>query len=91
MERTQLYLDRDLQRTLQALAAREGSTLSEVLRDRLRKALADEGVVDPLRAVDEAVGAWSERTESVTDYLRRLRKSTRPGRHGQAQERRRRR
>lgn len=90
MHRTQLYLDDDVYRALAAQAATEGKTLSEIVRDRLAKAVAGP-FVDPLRAIDRAFGAWRDADRPDTETLvRALRKSGRV-KHGAKRPARRRR
>jgi predicted transcriptional regulator len=86
MVRTQLYLDDAMHRRLQALARRQGRTLSDLVRDSLRqthgKPHADEREAS-LRAIE---GLWHDRHDigGSTAYVRRLRRDThrlrRPGR-----------
>lgn len=91
MQRTQLYLDEDLYRALVTAATRQGSTLSQVLRERLRKALESEPPVNALEALDQAVGAWGERPDlpDTETYLRRLRRESRRHDRARPQDRRR--
>lgn len=83
MQRTQLYLDHDLHRALSAAAVEEGVTLSEVVRDRLRRSFAEEPPVDPLRAIQQAVGAWGSRPDlpRTERLVRELREGARRRRH----------
>jgi predicted transcriptional regulator len=76
--RTQLYLDEAIHRRLQALARRQGRTLSELVRDALMQAYgkphADEQDAT-LRAIE---GLWRDRDDigDPTEYVRRLRRDT---------------
>ena len=76
--RTQLYLDEAIHRRLQALARRQGRTLSELVREALAqtygKPHADEREAT-LRAIE---GLWRDRDEigDSTVYVRRLRRDT---------------
>ncbi len=78
MVRTQLYLDEAIHRRLQALARRQGRTLSELVREALAqtygKPHADEREAT-LRAIE---GLWRDRGEigDSTVYVRRLRRDT---------------
>jgi predicted transcriptional regulator len=78
MVRTQLYLDDAIHRRLQALARRQGRTLSELVRDALTqtygKPHADERETS-LRAIE---GLWRDRDDlgDSAAYVRRLRRDT---------------
>lgn len=92
VHRTQLYLDDDIYRALAAVASSEGKTISEAVRERLARSLAERRV-DPLRAIDRALGAWGDRSDlPATDgIVRDLRRSERVRRHGKVESPRRRR
>ncbi len=83
--RTQLYLDDANHRRLQALARKQGRTISELVRDALVRvygAGADER--EPtLRAIE---GLWRDRRDigDTRGYVRRLRRETRRGRRPRA-------
>jgi len=78
MVRTQLYLDEAIHRRLQAVARRQGRTLSELVRDALMQAYgrphADEQEAT-LRAIE---GLWRDRDDIADSsaYVRRLRRDT---------------
>jgi hypothetical protein len=64
MEKTTLYLPADLQRSLVAMAKREGRSQADIIRAALETYLSDRGSV-PLRSIgagddDEVTGANSE-------------------------------
>lgn len=78
MVRTQLYLDEAIHRRLQALARRQGRTLSELVREALTRAYGkpDADARDTtLRAIE---GLWRDRDDigDSTAYVRRLRRDT---------------
>ncbi len=78
MVRTQLYLDEATHRRLQALARRQGRTLSELVREALTRAYGkpDADARDAtLRAIE---GLWRDRDDigDSTAYVRRLRHDT---------------
>jgi hypothetical protein len=79
VHRTQLYLDHELYRALAAAAGEQGTTLSDVVRDRLKRSFAEEPPLDPLAAIEQAIGAWGPRPDLPrTDALvRKLRKGAR--------------
>ena len=87
MHRTQLYIDRDLYEVLATEADRDGTTISEVVRSRLRRALRIRPQRDALTALDRAVGIWARRSDlpATGRYVRTLRRSTRRTRYGIAQ------
>ena len=78
MVRTQLYLDEAIHRRLQALARRQGRTLSDLVREALVQTYgrphADERAAT-LRAIE---GLWRDRDDigDSTAYVRRLRRDT---------------
>jgi hypothetical protein len=79
VHRTQLYIDDDLYRALVAAADAEERTLSEVLRDRLRRALATPSASDAASAIDAATGLWAGRDDlpPTHAYVRTLRSGQR--------------
>jgi len=93
MHRTQLYIDRELYDALAAEAHRDGVTLSQVVRRRLRRGLKLKQQPDAIAALEQALGAWAHRRDlPPTDrYIRGLRRSTRWKRHGVTQSKTRRR
>jgi hypothetical protein len=78
MKRTQLYLDDDLWQTLRVRAKQSGSTVSELVRDALRKTFLDSSA-NRERVLRSVVGLWKDRTDlgSTEEYVRSLRKDTR--------------
>ena len=54
MRRTQIYLDEDVDRELRAVAAAEGRSAADLIREAVRRYLAERGgsrSVDPLAAM----------------------------------------
>jgi hypothetical protein len=79
MRRTQLYLDEDLWNALHARARRQGTTISNLVRQAARERYL--GNLDERREAMEAiVGIWKDRTDlpdSTEEYVRSLRHDTR--------------
>jgi len=79
MRRTQLYLDDDLWNALHTRARREGTTISDLVRQAARERYL--GNLDERREAMEAiVGIWKDRTDlpdSTEEYVRSLRRDTR--------------
>jgi hypothetical protein len=83
MKRTQLYLDDDLWQALHARAARDGTTISELVRVAARDRYL--GNLEKRReAMMGIVGLWKDRTdlEDTETMIRRLRADTRGERLG---------
>lgn len=77
MVRTQLYVDEKLYRTVKALAARRRKTVSDMLREALRRTYGVGDAPERLSALEGAFGLWRGRTDirSAEAFVRRLRKS----------------
>jgi hypothetical protein len=78
MKRTQLYLDEALWSALHAQARREGTTISELVRQAARERYV--GKLDDRQAAMRAiVGIRKERSDmpDATEYVRRLRRDDR--------------
>jgi hypothetical protein len=79
MRRTQLYLDDDLWNALHMRARREGTTVSDLVRQAARERYL--GNLDERRkAMEGIVGIWKDRTDlpdSTEEYVRSLRRDTR--------------
>ena len=79
MRRTQLYLDDDLWNALHARARKEGTTISDLVRQAARERYL--GSLDQRReAMLAFVGIRKDRKdlpESTEDYVRSLRRDTR--------------
>lgn len=83
MRRTQLYLEDDLWAALHAKAARDRTTISELVRVAARDRYLGNRQ-QRREAMMGIVGLWKERTdlEDTDTLIRRLRKSTRGDRLG---------
>ncbi len=79
MIRTQLYLDEDLYKVLKDVAARRRKTISELVREALKKVYGTNDVARRLAAINGAFGIWKGREDlgATEDYVRSLRKETR--------------
>ena len=78
MKRTQMYLDDELWSVLHTLAQRQGTTVSDLVRQAARERYL--GKADERRRAMEAfIGIRKDRTDVVdsTEEVRRLRKGTR--------------
>ncbi len=83
VRRTQLYLDDELWEALHAHARREGTTISDLVRQAARERYvytAEQRRADMMAAV----GIWKDRTDlpDTETYVRSLRKDTRLKRLG---------
>lgn len=78
MVRTQLYLDEALHRRLGRLAAQQGRTVSELVREAIARAYGP-GTDERLATLDGITGLWENRADlgDTAGYVRRLRKDTR--------------
>ena len=78
MVRTQLYLDDELHRQLRDLARRQGSTVSELVRQALTRVYGSADVERRLASLKGIAGLWRNRADlrSTDGYVRRLRKGT---------------
>jgi hypothetical protein len=79
MVRTQLYLDDDIYRVLKNLSAKTRRTISDLLRDALRKVYGPRHGDARMAAVEGVFGIWKGRRDMGTtdSYVRALRKDTR--------------
>ena len=78
MRRTQLYLDDDLWDALHARARRDGTTISDLVRQAIRERYL--GSLTARKAAMQAVvGIWQDRPEMADPeaYVRGLRRGTR--------------
>jgi predicted transcriptional regulator len=78
MVRTQLYLDETLHRRLGRLAAQQGRTVSELVREAIARAYGADSA-DRLTTLDGITGLWEHRADlgDTRAYVKRLRKDTR--------------
>jgi len=79
MVRTQLYLDEHTHRRLRELAAKQGRTLSDLVREAVVRAYGPAQVDERLTTLEEIASLWHDREDlPATDaYVRRLRRDTR--------------
>jgi hypothetical protein len=79
MHRTQLYFDDDQWDALRNRARRQGTTISNLVRQAVRERYL--GNLDERReAMEGLVGIWKDRTDlpdSTEEYVRSLRRDTR--------------
>ena len=79
MIRTQLYLDEEMHRRLKAAAAKQGRTVSDLVRQAVDRAYGANQVDERLTTLDGVAAIWRGRADlDVTDaYVRQLRRDTR--------------
>ncbi len=79
MIRTQLYLDEDVHERLRVLAAKQGRTVSDLVREAVARAYGPAAVDDRLSTLEGITALWRDRKDlGATDaYVRRLRRDTR--------------
>ena len=79
MKRTQLYLDEEMARALAALSRKEGTTISELVRESVREKYLSGKDVDKVALARQLVGIWRDRKDlrNTDRVLRRWRKGTR--------------
>ncbi|GIU99837.1 MAG: hypothetical protein KatS3mg014_1453 [Actinomycetota bacterium] len=74
MRRTQIYLDEDIDREIRALAAAQGRSAASVIREAIRRFLAEQGVAAGRLTAIRGLGkeAWAGvDPESYVEDLRR--------------------
>ena len=78
MTRTQLYLDDDLLKKLRSHARREKTTVSELVRDAVRRCYGDNRK-ERARVLRSVIGLWADRTDlpPTEEYIRSLRDGSR--------------
>jgi plasmid stability protein len=78
MHRTQLYLDDDLWSTLRMRARKQGTTISDLVRQAVRDRYLG-NLEERRKAMEALVGIWKDRTDlpDSTEYVRSLRQDTR--------------
>lgn len=82
MVRTQLYLDEDIHRRLRALAAQQGRTVSDLVREAVVRAFGGGEVNYRMSTLEGITALWRDRSdlEETSSYVRRLRRDTRRAR-----------
>lgn len=81
VKRTQIYLEEDLDRVLRAAAAAEGRSAADLIREAVRRYLAERGevgTVDPIAAMIGTVEGLP--ADSAAEHDRDLYGAARPGR-----------
>lgn len=78
MRRTQLYLDDDVWNALHARARKQGTTISDLVRQAVRDRYLG-NLDERCKAMEALVGIWKDRTDlpDSTEYVRSLRRDTR--------------
>jgi macrodomain Ter protein organizer (MatP/YcbG family) len=78
MRRTQLYLDDDVWNALHARARKQGTTISDLVRQAVRDRYLG-NLDERCKAMEALVGIWKDRTDlpDSTEYVRSLRLDTR--------------
>lgn len=79
MHRTQLYLDDEMHARLSDLSRKQGRTVSELVRDALKRTYGTAGPEDLLASLKAIEGLWKDRDDigDTREYVRRLRQDTR--------------
>jgi hypothetical protein len=86
MNRTQLYIDEEMARTLATLSRQKGISISELVRESLRERYTYGKDIEKAALARILVGIWKNRADlkDVHSLVRRLRKGSRSKRlfHG---------
>lgn len=84
MKRTQLYMEDDIFRVLKRLGKEKSVSISELVREAVRKIYGAEKPADAEFILKEAAGVWKNRQDikSSESYVRKMRKDTRRERYG---------
>lgn len=84
MKRTQLYIEDDVFRVLRRLSREKTISISELVRQAVRKVYALEKPEHAEKVLREAAGIWKDRKDiqSTEQYVRQMRKDTRRRRFG---------
>jgi len=79
MIRTQLYIDEKMHARLRELAEKQQRTVSDLVRDALRRVYGRDGGDRRATTLKAVEGLWSDREDltETDEYVRRLRKDTR--------------
>jgi hypothetical protein len=79
MVRTQLYLDDDLHQRLCALAAQQGRTVADRVREAVARAFGSGDMDQRISTLEGIASLWRDRRDlgATGSYVRRLRRDTR--------------
>ena len=79
MFRTQLYLDDDMHRRLRVLAAQQGRSVSDLIREAVARAFGSGDIDQRLNTLEGITSLWSDRRDlgDTGSYVRRLRRPSR--------------
>ena len=77
MHRTQIYIDDSEWVILKELASKNKKTVSDLIRNAVKKIYFGDQRLDFARAIDDVSGIWSDRELNSDDYIRNLRKGNR--------------
>lgn len=77
MHRTQISLDDEDRRLLDAESRRTGRSMSALIRDAVREVYAPRDVEGQLQRLDDAAGSWPADTPDGADYVEAIRTGNR--------------
>jgi len=78
MQRTQISLGDEERRTLDAVAARTGKSVSALIREAVTEVYGVQRSLDAdLADMHAAAGSWAERDETSVEYVDRMRSGSR--------------
>jgi hypothetical protein len=78
MQRTQISLTAEERRTLDAVAARTGRSISSLIRSAVEAVYGEEhSADDDLAAMRRSFGSWKGREQNGADWVNRLRSGSR--------------
>jgi len=79
MKRTQLYIEDDIFKSLKRISRERSVSISELVRDAIRRVYTGERPTDAEFILKEAAGVWKDRKDigPTETYVRRMRKDSR--------------
>lgn len=77
MNRTQISLDDEDRRLLDAATASTGRSMSALIRDAVRARYGPGADLDEQEVLAQAIGSWGERDLDSVEYVHRLRSGRR--------------
>lgn len=87
MKRTQLYISDEVFEILNVLARQRKKTISELVREAIRKTYIQKKSLDPIEVINQASGLWRDRKDIKSGaYVRKLRRDRRLERFGLADD-----